>query len=177
VEGSCEHGNEPSGSIKRWEILEWLHNWQLLKKGSAQWMSEWVLRFSGNMFTSPLPSSGHILYMFHYSGFQPSCHNSNLSFTILWCRVNCITFRGCRNVSWTWEIASVIRILLFSVALDLNVGLHGYFPWTERLCKWRADFNACGLPSNWGHSYNGYVPRNCWKLTRLVLEHNELNCT
>jgi hypothetical protein len=28
-------GNEPSGSIKRWEVLEWLHNWQLLKKGSA----------------------------------------------------------------------------------------------------------------------------------------------
>jgi hypothetical protein len=21
VEGSCEHGNEPSGSIKRWEVL------------------------------------------------------------------------------------------------------------------------------------------------------------
>jgi hypothetical protein len=35
VEGSCEHGNEPSGSIKSWEVLEWLHNWQLLKKGSA----------------------------------------------------------------------------------------------------------------------------------------------
>jgi hypothetical protein len=35
VEGSCEHGNEPSGSIKRWEILEWLHNWRLLKKGLA----------------------------------------------------------------------------------------------------------------------------------------------
>jgi hypothetical protein len=28
-------GNEPSGSIKRWEVLVWLHNWQLLKKGSA----------------------------------------------------------------------------------------------------------------------------------------------
>jgi hypothetical protein len=27
--------NEPSGSIKHWEILEWLHSWQLLKKGSA----------------------------------------------------------------------------------------------------------------------------------------------
>jgi hypothetical protein len=26
VEGSCEHGGEPSGSIKRWEVLEWLHN-------------------------------------------------------------------------------------------------------------------------------------------------------
>jgi hypothetical protein len=22
VEGSCEHGNEPSGSVKYWEILE-----------------------------------------------------------------------------------------------------------------------------------------------------------
>jgi hypothetical protein len=30
VDGSCEGGNEPSGSIKYWEILEWLHNWQLL---------------------------------------------------------------------------------------------------------------------------------------------------
>jgi hypothetical protein len=35
VEGSCEHGNEPSGSIKCWEVLEWLHNWWLLKKGSV----------------------------------------------------------------------------------------------------------------------------------------------
>jgi hypothetical protein len=35
VEGSCEHGNEPSGSKKCWEVLEWLHNVQLLKKGSA----------------------------------------------------------------------------------------------------------------------------------------------
>jgi hypothetical protein len=33
VEGSCEHGNEPSGSIKCWEVLERLYNWQLLKKG------------------------------------------------------------------------------------------------------------------------------------------------
>jgi hypothetical protein len=36
VEGSCEHGNEPSGSMK-WEILELLRNWRLLKKGSAPW--------------------------------------------------------------------------------------------------------------------------------------------
>jgi hypothetical protein len=26
---------KPSGSIKCWEVLEQLHNWQLLKKGSA----------------------------------------------------------------------------------------------------------------------------------------------
>jgi hypothetical protein len=35
VEGSCEHGNEPSDSINFWEALEWLNNWRLLKKDSA----------------------------------------------------------------------------------------------------------------------------------------------
>jgi hypothetical protein len=35
LQGSCEHGDEPSGSIKCWEVLEWLHNWRFLKKGSA----------------------------------------------------------------------------------------------------------------------------------------------
>jgi hypothetical protein len=34
-EGSCERGNEPSGSINRWEVFELLQNWQILKKGSA----------------------------------------------------------------------------------------------------------------------------------------------
>jgi hypothetical protein len=36
VEGSCEHGNEPSVSTKFWEVLEWLHNWRLLTNGSVQ---------------------------------------------------------------------------------------------------------------------------------------------
>jgi hypothetical protein len=31
----CEHGIEPSGSIKCWEVLEGLLNWRLFKKGSA----------------------------------------------------------------------------------------------------------------------------------------------
>jgi hypothetical protein len=39
VDGSCEHGIEPSGSIKCWEVLEGLHNWRLLKKGSAAQVS------------------------------------------------------------------------------------------------------------------------------------------
>jgi hypothetical protein len=39
VKGCCERDNEPSGSIQYWEVLEWLHNWQLLKKGSAPWVS------------------------------------------------------------------------------------------------------------------------------------------
>jgi hypothetical protein len=38
VEGSCEHGNETSGSIKCWEVAEYLHNWRLLKKDSAPWV-------------------------------------------------------------------------------------------------------------------------------------------
>jgi hypothetical protein len=32
--GSCEHGNEPSCSVKYWEVLEWLQNVRLIKKGS-----------------------------------------------------------------------------------------------------------------------------------------------
>jgi hypothetical protein len=35
VEGTCEHGIDPSGSIKCWEVLEGLHNWRFIKKGSA----------------------------------------------------------------------------------------------------------------------------------------------
>jgi hypothetical protein len=35
VEGSCEHGDELSGFLKCWEVPEWVHNWQLHRKGSA----------------------------------------------------------------------------------------------------------------------------------------------
>jgi hypothetical protein len=37
VEGTCKHGNEPSGSIKCWDILEGLRNWRLLKEASVLW--------------------------------------------------------------------------------------------------------------------------------------------
>jgi hypothetical protein len=37
VEGSSEHGNELSGSIKRWEIAEELSDWRLLKNKSDHW--------------------------------------------------------------------------------------------------------------------------------------------
>jgi hypothetical protein len=37
AKGSCEHGNEHSGSMKSAEILEQLQNLQPLKKGSASW--------------------------------------------------------------------------------------------------------------------------------------------
>jgi hypothetical protein len=37
VEDPCEHGNEPSGSIKCLEIPEKLSDWRLLKEGSAAW--------------------------------------------------------------------------------------------------------------------------------------------
>jgi hypothetical protein len=35
VESSCECGNEHSGSIKCWEVLEWLHNWRTLSSVSS----------------------------------------------------------------------------------------------------------------------------------------------
>jgi hypothetical protein len=38
---TSEYGNEPSGSVTRWEILEWLSDWQILKKGSAPWKASW----------------------------------------------------------------------------------------------------------------------------------------
>jgi hypothetical protein len=37
VEGSYEDLNEPSSSIKYWEILEFLRNWWLLKKDPTAW--------------------------------------------------------------------------------------------------------------------------------------------
>jgi hypothetical protein len=35
VEGSCEHGNEPSDSIQFWEIPKHLSEWLLLKDSAA----------------------------------------------------------------------------------------------------------------------------------------------
>jgi hypothetical protein len=35
VEDSYEQVNEPSDSMKCWEVHEQLHNWRLLKKSSA----------------------------------------------------------------------------------------------------------------------------------------------
>jgi hypothetical protein len=35
VDGSCEHDDELSGSLTCWEVPEWLHNWQLLRKGNV----------------------------------------------------------------------------------------------------------------------------------------------
>jgi hypothetical protein len=37
--GTCEYGNEPSGSIKDGEFLDYLSNYNLLKKDSAPWSS------------------------------------------------------------------------------------------------------------------------------------------
>ena len=38
--GSCECGNEPSGSIKCWKFLDWLRTCQLLGKDSAPWKKQ-----------------------------------------------------------------------------------------------------------------------------------------
>jgi len=38
VAGSCEHGNEPSGSVKGDGVLDQLNDYQLLKEDSASWI-------------------------------------------------------------------------------------------------------------------------------------------
>jgi hypothetical protein len=35
VESSCEHSNEPSRSVKFWEVSEYLYNCQIYKHDSA----------------------------------------------------------------------------------------------------------------------------------------------
>jgi hypothetical protein len=37
VAGSCEHGNDPSGSIKGGKILDWLSNYKLFKNDFDSW--------------------------------------------------------------------------------------------------------------------------------------------
>jgi hypothetical protein len=37
MEGSCEHGNEPSGSIKCWYVVESLSNWWIPKDLVRWW--------------------------------------------------------------------------------------------------------------------------------------------
>ena len=40
VAGTCENGNEPFGSIKSREFLDWLKTGWLLKKDSVPWSEE-----------------------------------------------------------------------------------------------------------------------------------------
>jgi hypothetical protein len=40
LEGCCEHDAEPSGSVKCWEVLEWLSNWRLLSMELVR-ISDW----------------------------------------------------------------------------------------------------------------------------------------
>jgi hypothetical protein len=42
------NSNEPSGSIKCCEIIEWLHNCRLLKEGSAPWSYLVIVRIIRN---------------------------------------------------------------------------------------------------------------------------------
>jgi hypothetical protein len=37
VAGSSDHGNEPSGSIKGGEFLDYLSDYLILKKNTSQW--------------------------------------------------------------------------------------------------------------------------------------------
>jgi hypothetical protein len=45
VEGCCEHGNEPSGSVKGETFLEEISDYQLLRKDSVPWCCNFVKKF------------------------------------------------------------------------------------------------------------------------------------
>jgi hypothetical protein len=49
VEGSCEHGNELSCSIKCWEIIEWLSDWAQLYRVSYVSPPSAILDFHGKV--------------------------------------------------------------------------------------------------------------------------------
>jgi hypothetical protein len=42
VQVSCECGNEPSGFIKRWKVLKWLHKWWLASSAQSHRVSELI---------------------------------------------------------------------------------------------------------------------------------------
>jgi hypothetical protein len=94
VEGSCEHGNEPSGSIKCWEVLEWLHNCQLLKKGSVS------IKANPDLTVDDKRSTNHLM--------QPGTGNSSL----------CIYSCGLEMdmICLVWDIFKVfIKIVILSI--------------------------------------------------------------
>jgi hypothetical protein len=45
VEGSCVHGDESLGSIKCWELVELLSDWQLLRKKFSYILVGYFLRW------------------------------------------------------------------------------------------------------------------------------------
>jgi len=51
---SCEHDNEPSGSIKGREFLDWLSGYWLLKKDSTpqRWLVGWLVGCSRTNLSS-----------------------------------------------------------------------------------------------------------------------------
>jgi hypothetical protein len=64
VEGSCGHGNEPSGSIKCLEFLEWLSYCWLLTKDSAPWSLSLDFQGCNLMQDFSFQKGGRILKLF-----------------------------------------------------------------------------------------------------------------
>jgi hypothetical protein len=69
VEGYCEHINEPSGSIKCWEILEWLSDGRLLKKESAPWI--WLVGWFSETRYNRFENEGNKTVSFEHLSCAP----------------------------------------------------------------------------------------------------------
>jgi len=69
VVDACECGNEPSGSVKCGEFLDWLQTSKVLKKYSAPWSNEEV----ATAFCEWLPIQGLYFYLAFIFQVVPSC--------------------------------------------------------------------------------------------------------
>ena len=65
VADTCKYGNEPSGSIKRGEFLDWLRTGQLLTKDSAPWSEYGVISITSGVFCLWALSKCKILFNNH----------------------------------------------------------------------------------------------------------------
>jgi hypothetical protein len=77
VEWFREHGNEPSGSIKFWGILGWLHNWRLLNEGSSPWsyfeQKEWFRNLNERQYDVFTRTRASLKF------YESDCMNVNLN--------------------------------------------------------------------------------------------------
>jgi hypothetical protein len=124
--GSGEgHGNEPSSSIKCWEVLELLHNWRLLKKDSAPW-SYLSLLFKLVLCTQEFHIHNSWCHMYVCFG-DSSVHALNVKLTL--CKHVLLRFS-----SLCWHLRFNGRVKLFLICkqwrqIDLPLSIQRTFPW------------------------------------------------
>jgi hypothetical protein len=104
-------GNEPSGSIKCWEFLEWLHNWQLLKKGSAPWVKCNLvsLKLSWRVQCFDAENASVICDVYIYICMYMYISGDDVRFTLFW--YTSPHKQHIDDVNWNFPLSSLFIIL------------------------------------------------------------------